>query len=139
MKKSFFDKTQNHDLFISPKRKNAVLEMSLKSFIMSKLDQQMSKSWKQSAAHKLETTSKLDLLKNWVPDFSAQDRILTKTFFIQNMSSRFTSSPVGKVRFFDFYHFHPSLPLWKMTTLILITVSCYFLCDLLIDLTIIKF
>jgi hypothetical protein len=42
-KKFFFDKTQNHDLFISPKRKIAVLEMSLKSSIMSKLDYQMLK------------------------------------------------------------------------------------------------
>ena len=42
-KKNFFDKTQNHDLFISPKRENAVLEMSLKSSIMSKLDHHMSK------------------------------------------------------------------------------------------------
>ena len=38
-----FDKTQNHDLFISPKRKNAVLEMALKSFNVSKLHYQMSK------------------------------------------------------------------------------------------------
>ena len=38
-----FDKTQNHDLFISPKRKNAVLEMALKSFNISKLEYQMSK------------------------------------------------------------------------------------------------
>ena len=45
LKKIFFDKTENHDLFISPKRKNAVLEMSLKSSIMSKLDHQMSKIW----------------------------------------------------------------------------------------------
>ena len=43
MKKKIFDKTQNHDLFISPKRKKTVLEMSLKSSIMSKLDHQMSK------------------------------------------------------------------------------------------------
>ena len=38
----FFDKTQNNDLFISPKWKNTVLEMALKSFILSKLDHQMS-------------------------------------------------------------------------------------------------
>ena len=44
--KKFFDKTQNHNLFISPKRKKAVLEMVLKSFILSKLDHQMSKSLK---------------------------------------------------------------------------------------------
>ena len=43
LKKEIFDKTQNHDLYISPKRKNTVLEMSLKSSIMSKLDHQMSK------------------------------------------------------------------------------------------------
>ena len=40
----FFVKTQNNDLFISPKRKNATLEMALKSFILSKVDHQMSKS-----------------------------------------------------------------------------------------------
>ena len=34
------DKTQNHDLFISPKQKNTVLKMFLKSSIMSKLDHQ---------------------------------------------------------------------------------------------------
>ena len=42
-RKKSFDKTQNHDLFISPKRRNTALEMSLKSSIMSKLDYQMSK------------------------------------------------------------------------------------------------
>ena len=36
----------NNDLFISSKRKNPILEMALKSFIISKLDDQMSKSWK---------------------------------------------------------------------------------------------
>ncbi len=40
----FFEKTQNNDVFISPKRKNPVLEMALKSFILSKLDHEMSKS-----------------------------------------------------------------------------------------------
>ncbi len=44
MKKIVFEKTQNNDLFISPKRKNAVLEMALKSFILSKLYHEMSKS-----------------------------------------------------------------------------------------------
>ena len=42
-KKNFFDKTQNHDLFISPKRKKTILEMALKSYNISKLDHQMSK------------------------------------------------------------------------------------------------
>ena len=37
-------KTQNNDLFISPKRKKAVLEMALKSLILSKLNHQMSTS-----------------------------------------------------------------------------------------------
>jgi hypothetical protein len=31
-------------VFISPKRKNTILEMALKSFVLSKLDHQMSKS-----------------------------------------------------------------------------------------------
>ena len=39
----FFDKTQNNNLFISPKKKNAILEMASKSFFLSKLDHQMSK------------------------------------------------------------------------------------------------
>ena len=38
-------------MFISPKQKNTVLEMALKSFILSKLDHQMSKSWKWIVAH----------------------------------------------------------------------------------------
>ena len=80
MKKIFFEKNQNNDLFISPKRKNTILEMALKSFILSKLDHQMSKYWKRIAAHELETTIKFDLLKNWVPDCSAQDRISAKSF-----------------------------------------------------------
>ena len=80
LKKIFFDQTQNNDLFISPKRKNTILEMALKSFILSKLDHQMSKSWKQIVAHELQTTSKFDLLKNWVPDCSAQDKISAKSF-----------------------------------------------------------
>ena len=79
-KKFFFDKTQNNDLFISPKRKIPVLEMALKSFNISKLDYQTSKSWKKSAAHELKTTSKLDRLKNWVPDCSAQGGISAKSF-----------------------------------------------------------
>ena len=40
--------------------------MALKSFILSKLDHQMSKSWKQMVAHKLQTNSKFDLLKIWL-------------------------------------------------------------------------
>ena len=80
LKKFFLTKLKIMMLFISPKRKNASLEMALKSFILSKLDHQMSKSWKWIAAHELETTSKFDLLKNWVPDCSAQGRISAKSF-----------------------------------------------------------
>ena len=59
-----FDKTQNNDLFISPKREKPILKMALKSFNISELNHQMSESCKQSAAHELETTSKFDRLKN---------------------------------------------------------------------------
>ena len=41
MKKNLFEKTQNNDLFISPKRKNTILEIGLKSFILSKHDNLM--------------------------------------------------------------------------------------------------
>ena len=49
----FFNKSQNNDLFVSLKRENANLEMALKnlSCILSKLDHQMSKSWKGIGAH----------------------------------------------------------------------------------------
>ena len=40
----FFEKTQNNDFFISPKWRKTILKMALKSFIISKLDHQMSKS-----------------------------------------------------------------------------------------------
>ena len=39
-----FEKTQSNDLFISPKWKKAILEMALKSFILSNVDHQMSKN-----------------------------------------------------------------------------------------------
>ena len=73
-------KNENNDSFTSPKRKKTNLEMALKSFNISILDHQMSKSWKQIAAQELETTSKFDLLKNWVPDCSAQGTISAKSF-----------------------------------------------------------
>ena len=44
LKKKIFEKTQINDLFISLKQKNTILEMALKSSILSKLDHQMSKS-----------------------------------------------------------------------------------------------
>ena len=40
---------------------------------MSKLDNQMSKSVKQIAAHIFEPTNKFGQLNSGVPDFSAQD------------------------------------------------------------------
>ena len=67
-------------LFISPKRKITILEMSLKSSIMSKLDHQMSIILIEFAGPKLQPISRFDLLKNWVPDCSAQDRISEKVF-----------------------------------------------------------
>ena len=52
VKKIFFlTKLKIMMLFISPKRKITVLEMSLKSSIMSKLDHQMSKIWKKVASN----------------------------------------------------------------------------------------
>ena len=44
LKKFFLTKLKIMMLIISPKRKNTILEMALKSFILSKLDHQMSKS-----------------------------------------------------------------------------------------------
>ena len=88
-KKIFLTKLKIMMLIISPKRKNTILEMALKSLILSKLDHQMSKSWKRIVAHAFETTNKFDKLKNWVPDCSAQ-----------NMSSRCTSRPVGEIQIF---------------------------------------
>jgi hypothetical protein len=59
----FFEKTQNNDMFISPKRKKTILDMALRSFITSKLDHQMSKSLKWIVAHVFETINKFDRLK----------------------------------------------------------------------------
>ena len=75
---------KNNDFL--PKRKKAILETGLKSFIISKLDRQMSKNWKHWAADKLIFTNRFDILKIGIPDFSAQDRILKKTFLTQNLS-----------------------------------------------------
>ena len=61
---NFYDKTQNNDLFISPKQKNTILEMSLKSSIVSKLDHQMSRILIEIASPLLETVNKSDRLKN---------------------------------------------------------------------------
>ena len=66
--------------YFSPKWNNAIIEMALKSFILSNVDHQKSKSWKQIAAHAYETITKFDRLKNWLLDCSAKDRISSKTF-----------------------------------------------------------
>ena len=79
-KKFFLTKLKIMTLIISPKRKNTILEMALKSLILSRLGHETSKSWKRIAAYELETTSKFDHLKNWVPDCSAQGRISAKSF-----------------------------------------------------------
>jgi hypothetical protein len=85
----------------------------LKSFIISKLDQQMSKSWKHCGARQTQTISKFDRLKNWVPDcVIAQFR----TGFWQNLF-RLKTIPRKKNQDFWFLPFLPSLPLWKMTKL----------------------
>ena len=142
MKKKI-EKNENNDSFISPKRKKTNLEMALKSFNISILDHQMSKSWKQlkrektnlemalksfdisilehqmskswkqSVAHAFETATKFARLKNWVPDCLAQDRISAKVFYTQNISSSCTSSPVGNIQILYFYHFSLSFSGWK--------------------------
>ena len=70
-------------LFISPKRKITVLEMSLKSSIMSKLDHQMSKIWKKVSSNFCNLLSKLDRLKNWVAQLSRKKIfcIFTTSYF----------------------------------------------------------
>ena len=60
-------------MFISPKRKITILKMALISFIISKLEHRMSRSWKQITWHVFETINKFDRMKSWVPDCSAQD------------------------------------------------------------------
>ena len=89
-------------MFISPKRKNSILEMALKSFIISKLDHQMSKSWKQIVAHAFETTKKFDKLKNRVSTWllsSGQD--LGKKFLdskhVLKVYFKPRLGPVGKI------------------------------------------
>ena len=56
--KEKFKKTQNNDVFISPKWKNTTLEMSSKSSVMSKLDHQMSRILTEFSGQLLETISK---------------------------------------------------------------------------------
>ena len=70
---------RNNNKIVCPKDQKITYEILESYYFLTKLDQ-MSKSWKNCAADELETTTKFDWLKNWVPDCSAQDRISTKTF-----------------------------------------------------------
>ena len=63
-KKNFFLKKLKIMMFISPKRKNTILEMSLNSSIMPKLDYQMSRI--EVASPLLKTTNNFGRLKNGV-------------------------------------------------------------------------
>ena len=78
---------------------------------MSKLDNQMSKSLKQIAAHIFEPTNKFGQLNSGVPDFSAQDENWQKVQ-AQNMSLRCTSSPEEKIKILYFYIPLSSKPVW---------------------------
>ena len=78
--KEKFKKTQNNDVFISPKWKNTILKMRLKSSIMSKLDCQVSEVWIEVANILLETTNKFGRLESVVPHISSQDKNLTETY-----------------------------------------------------------
>ena len=49
---------------------NIILEIGLKSFIIFKLDNQVSKCWKQMVAYVFETTTNFGQLKIGVSDFS---------------------------------------------------------------------
>ena len=75
-----FDKTQNNDLFISPKRKKTVLEMGLKSSILSKFDHLMSKSWKEIAAHELKTN--IVNLTGWKTEYLSSGQDFGKKFIV---------------------------------------------------------
>ena len=54
---------QRFDIWLSSldKQKKTILEIGLKSFIVPKHDNQMSKSWKQIIQHVFETTVKLGI------------------------------------------------------------------------------
>ena len=84
--------------------------------IFSSLSPQDVKTFNWIAGPLLETISKFDRLKNWVPDCSAQDRNSMKRFYSQNMSSRCTSSPVGKIKILYFYQTLFCLAGWKFST-----------------------
>ena len=89
-------------LFISPKQKITILEMILKSSITSKLDQEMELKLPNHFWRLLEN------LTGWKREYLiAQLRtwIWQQVFKAQNMFSRCTSSPVGKMMILHFYQF----------------------------------
>ena len=84
------------------------------AFFVFKFDYQKSKSWKEIAAHELETTNKFDKLKNWVPDCSGQD--FGKKFLDSKHVLKVSFKPSRKNSDFYFYHFPLSLSGWKSST-----------------------
>ena len=67
IKKKIEKRKNNYSFYftdISPKWKNAIMEMALESFILYNVDHEVSKSWKQIAARGFETTTKFDRVKN---------------------------------------------------------------------------
>ena len=73
-------------MFISQKRKKTILEMALKSFILSKLDHQMSKSWKGIAAHELKLVLNLT---GWKTEYLIAQ---LRTGFLQKVFRLYMSS-----------------------------------------------
>ena len=78
---------------------------SIGSAIMSKLAHQMSNIWIEFAGPISETIRKFDRQKNWVPNYSDKNRNMMKSVWTQNMSSRCTSSTVGKIKIFSQSYF----------------------------------
>ena len=78
---------------------------SIGSAIMSKLAHQMSNIWIEFAGPISETIRKFDRQKNWVPNYSDKSRNMMKSVWTQNMSSRCTSSTVGKIKIFSQSYF----------------------------------
>ena len=92
---------QNNSRFISPKRKITILKMALKSFNISKLEHQMSKSWKWIAGHLFKTINKSDC--------PAQD--FNKSFLYSKHALKVCFKPSRKNQDFRFLQ-PPSKPVW---------------------------
>ena len=103
IKMYIWKKEKKGDCFISQKRKKSYSG-----------NDQMSKNW-YMIDYQTCFANKFGMLKIGVADYLAQDRNPTKTFETQNISSRCSSSSVGKIQIF-FYHFLVCLSLWKMAT-----------------------